>query len=201
MKHYINIYFLLASFFSYSQNNYPIQTILKGDSVVILNIDQYRDIEIMSENQKSRIRYMKSQIEYFNKVKDSLDIERVEKIDSLSILNKLVENNLSNYDSLQNKIKLIESFLYESAIDNSYLYYSYTDSTIMLIDMSSYIFIGNKKTGNFALVRRGFASEDIDFKKYNRLYPQEPESGWELYYKEKWRPVVIPFPYKIKNKE
>jgi hypothetical protein len=70
-----------------------------------MNIDQYQDIEIMSENQKSRIRYMKSQIEYFNKVKDSLDIELVEKIDSLSILNKLVENNLSNYDSLQNKIK------------------------------------------------------------------------------------------------
>jgi hypothetical protein len=142
---------------------------------------------------------MKSQIEYFNKVKDSLDIELVEKIDSLSILNKLVENNLSNYDSLQNKIKSIESFLYESAVDNAYLYYSYTDSTIMLIDMSSYIFIGNKRTGNFALVRRGFASEDIDFKKYNRLYPQEPEGGWELYYKEKWRPVVLTFPYKIKK--
>lgn len=199
MKYYIIIYFLLVSIFSYSQNNYPIQTILKGDSVVIMNIDQYQDIEIMSENQKSRIRYMKSQIEYFNKVKDSLDIELVEKIDSLSILNKLVENNLSNYDSLQNKIKSIESFLYESAVDNAYLYYSYTDSTIMLIDMSSYIFIGNKRTGNFALVRRGFASEDIDFKKYNRLYPQEPEGGWELYYKEKWRPVVLTFPYKIKK--
>jgi hypothetical protein len=59
--------------------------------------------------------------------------------------------------------------------------------------------IGNKRSGNFALVRIGTSYEDSESKNYNRLYPQEPELGWELYYKEKWRPVVIKFPYKIKK--
>jgi hypothetical protein len=41
-------------------------------------------------------------------------------------------------------------------------------------------------------------SQDSEWKKNNILYPQEPGIGWELNYKEKWRPVVVKYPYKIK---
>ena len=68
----------------------------------------------------------------------------------------------------------------------------------MSIDLSSYFFIGNRRTGNFSLVRRGPVSQDNEWKKCNILYPQEPGINWELNYKEKWRPVVTKYPYKIK---
>ena len=203
MKSYlVACYFTLMTFFaSYSQNNYPIKTILKGDSVIIMTTEQYQNLELISDNQKARIILMKSQIGNFSKMVDSLNNEIIIKADSLNTVNYLIKIKLSDYDSLSNKIKFIENFLYYTSIDNAYMYYSYTDSIIMLIDLSSYIFIGNKRTGNFSLVRRGTSDEDDEWKKFNRLYPQEPEFRWELYYKEKWRPAVLRFPYQIKQYE
>ena len=199
MKSYLIVcYFTVMSFFvSYSQNNYPIQTVLKGDSVIIMTTEQYQNLELISDNQKARIRSMKSQIDDLNKIFDTLNNEIAIKSDSLNEIKGIIEIKLSDYDSLTSRIKDVENFLYYTSIDNAYIYYSYTDSTIMLIDLSSYILIGNRRTGNFSLVRRGTSDEDAEWKKCNRLYPQEPKSGWELYYKKRCRPVVLKFPYQI----
>ena len=198
MKRTLALLFILISFFNLSQN-YPVQTILKGDSVVILTVQQYRDIELLLDNQRNRANDYKNDIEEQNKRIDSLTLVINDRDKYIDSLNTSLISNLSNYDSLQIRNNTIENWLYNASIDNTYLYYSYRDSTIMSIDLSSYMFIGNKRSGNFTLARRGTFYEDLEWKKYNREYPQEPELGWELYYREKWRPVVIKFPYKIRK--
>jgi len=54
------------------QNKYPIQTIFKGDSVVILSIKQSIDINKALETQKRIIREQTRKITLLNKVVDSL---------------------------------------------------------------------------------------------------------------------------------
>jgi hypothetical protein len=198
MKNTLFLLFTLISFLTLSQK-YPVQTILKGDSVVILTIQQYSDIELLLDNQRSRVSIYKNDITEQEEKIDSLICVINDKSNQIDTLNSVIIRKLSNYDSLQSRNNTIEHWLYEASVDNAYLYYSYKDSTIMSIDLSSYILIGNKRSGNFALVRIGTSYEDSESKNYNRLYPQEPDLGWELYYKEKWRPVVIKFPYKIKK--
>jgi hypothetical protein len=197
MKKIITILFMVILFPGLSQN-YPVQTKLKGDLVVIMTIEQYNDIELLLSNQRYRVNGYKEDISIQEKLIDSLTEvcnRRINKIDSLD---NMIKDKFYTYDSLQNKVNIIEKWLYTKSIDNSYIYYSYSDTTIMSIDLSSYIFIGNHRSGNFSLVRRGPVSEDPEWKKYNILYPQEPIKGWELYYRKKWRPVVIEYPYKIK---
>ena len=197
MKKTLIILFTLLSFSVYCQN-YPVQTLLKGDSVIVMTTEQYRNIELLLSNQRYRVNGYKEDILIQEKLIDSLtDVcdRRVYVIDSLD---NGIKRNFSSYDSLQTKVNTIEHWLYSTSIDNAYLYYSYSDSSIMSIDLSSYFFIGNRRTGNFSLVRKGPVSENSEWKKWNILYPQEPVTGWELYYREKWRPVIIKYPYKIK---
>lgn len=198
MKNILTLLFTLISFLTLSQN-YPVQTKLKGDSVVILTTEQYRDIELLLSNQRDRVNGYKNDQEisdYWISLQEK-EIDSLKNIvDSLDIV---VKTKLYNYDSLELKIKTIEDWLYNSAVDNAYLYYSHRDTTIMSIDLSGYALYGSKLSGSLTVVRRGFASEDEEWKKCNRLYPQEPDLNWQLKYREKWRPVVVEFPYKIKK--
>lgn len=198
MKNILNLLFTFITFLTLSQN-YPVQTKLKGDSVVILTTDQYRDIDLLLSNQRNRVDSYKNDISLQQKMIDSLKNELDKKTNIVDSLDLLVKVNSSNYDSLETKIKTIEDWLYNSAIDNAYLYYSHRDTTIMSIDLSGYTLYGSRMYGSFTVVRRGEASEDTEWKKWNRLYPQEPDLNWQLNYKEKWRPVVVEFPYKIKK--
>lgn len=198
MKRTLTLLFTIMSFFTLSQN-YPVQTILKGDSVVILTTQQYRDIELLLDNQRNRVSSYKNDITEQEKQIDSLTCVIDDKMKQIDTLNLVMSRKLSSYDSLQSRNTTIEHWLYEASVDNAYLYYSYRDSTIMSIDLSSYMLIGNRRSGNFSLARMGTTYQDSEWKNYNRLYPQEPDLGWELYYREKWRPVIIKFPYKIKK--
>jgi hypothetical protein len=64
--------FLLISLSSLSQTKYPIQTIFKGDSVVILTVKQSFDINKAIETQKRIIRDQNKKIVALNKTIDSL---------------------------------------------------------------------------------------------------------------------------------
>jgi hypothetical protein len=64
--------FLLTSLSSLSQTKYPIQTIFKGDSVVILTVKQSFDINKAIETQKRIIRDQNKKIVALNKTIDSL---------------------------------------------------------------------------------------------------------------------------------
>ncbi len=72
MRTLLLISFLLLSTTILSQNKYPIQTIFKGDSVVVLSIKQSIDINKAIETQKRIIREQTRKIALLNKVVDSL---------------------------------------------------------------------------------------------------------------------------------
>ena len=72
MKTLLTFIFLTISLFGFSQIKYPIQTIYKGDSVVILSIKQSIDINKVIEKQKKIIREQNKKIVALNKTIDSL---------------------------------------------------------------------------------------------------------------------------------
>lgn len=191
-----------------SQQNYPIQTILKGDSVVIYTIEQNDDIEILLANQRSRVAFYKNNITKQQAVIDSLNLEMIKQqtkqqavIDSIQAiaddLQFTLKNKFSNYDSLQQRYDSVSTWLYNTASSNAIIYYSYEKSTVVAIDLASYIIVGHKRTGNFSIARRGPVSDDVYWKNYNREQRDEPNEDWLTYYKEKWRPVTFQFPYLI----
>lgn len=191
-----------------SQQTYPIQTILKGDSVVIYTVEQNDDIEILLANQRSRVAFYKNNIAKQQAVIDSLNLVMVKQqakqqaiIDSMQHvaddLRFTLKNKFGNYDSLQQRYDSVNTWLYNTASSNAIIYYSYTNSTVMAIDLASYIIVGHKRTGNFSIARRGPVSDDPYWKNYNREIKDEPNADWLTYYKEKWRPVTFQFPYQI----
>jgi hypothetical protein len=196
-KTILSFFFSLLTFLSYSQNNYPVQTVLKGDSVVIYTVEQNNDIEFLLANQRNRVSYFKNNIAKQEKIIDSLNqlLQKQKLIyDSLQLA---INTHSSDYDSLSAKYHNTEKWLYNAAVDNAYIYYSFENSAVMAIDLTSYILIGYKRSGNFSIARRGPVSDDLYWKDHNRTCPDEPKSDWTLLYKKNWRPTVIQFPYQI----
>jgi hypothetical protein len=72
MKTLLTFIFLTISLLGFSQIKYPIQTIYKGDSVVIITIKQSFDINKAIETQKRIIRGQGKKIAELNKTIDSL---------------------------------------------------------------------------------------------------------------------------------
>ena len=72
MRTLLLLSFLLTSLLSFSQTKYPIQTIYKGDSVVILTVKQSFDINRAIDSQKRIIRDQNRKIVALNKTIDSL---------------------------------------------------------------------------------------------------------------------------------
>ena len=87
MKTLLTFIFLTISLFGFSQIKYPIQTIYRGDSVVILSVKQSVDINKAIETQRRIIREQGKKITSLNN-----------KIDSL---NNIVENIPNMLDSIK----------------------------------------------------------------------------------------------------
>jgi uncharacterized coiled-coil protein SlyX len=121
--------FVLFGMVSYSQTKYPIKTIFKGDSVVILTIQQSNNINKMIEkNSKSIKEYNVKIQEYESKIKE---LERVNNyqnayIDSLSnvILECWVNMDTIrfNADTLLKQYEELNLTVYEMAVGPTLLY-------------------------------------------------------------------------------
>jgi hypothetical protein len=200
LKNLLTIFFISIVSMGYSQPTYPIQTQLKGDSVVILTKKQSDNINLLIENQKIRIQKYKTEIKLVNdtntllindiKIKDSI----INHLDSLLI----VQNN--HYDSLISKIDTLENWILSLSIDNGYLYYSWQDSTVKVIDLSLYMLVSHKKTGNYSLITRGEATNIDYWKQMNLIKEESPEISWELNISPKYKPRIVLFPYKLTPK-
>lgn len=196
MRYLLIVIFLVSSYGSVAQNkNYPIQTIFKGDSVVIMSTDQFQSLNILIETQRSINQNYREDLINSEKKIDSLEDLRVKEglyLDSLL-------QSFRARDSVYIKLRTIESWLYSSAVDNAYIYYSWKDSTIKRVDLGAYEVYGNRTSGKLSFVRRGTNDQSAEWKWCNLRYPQEPEPGWELKYSEDIRPIVTNFPYTFKN--
>jgi hypothetical protein len=120
----------------YSQPTYPIQTQLKGDSVVILTKKQSDNINLLIENQKIRIQKYKTEIKLVNDTNTTLINDIKIKDSVINRLDSLLYAQYNYYDSLISKIDTLENWILSSSIDNGYIYYSWQDSTVKVIDLS-----------------------------------------------------------------
>jgi len=196
MKKLLLIILLLVTHLTSAQK-YPVKTKLKNDSVVILTTDQYEVMQTLLENQKQRVvNYKKDVLKKDKEIEIFVNV-LIRKNFMIDSLYTELKNKNSIYDSLKIKLDTVEKWIYNSSIDNTYLYYSYREQQVIGIDFGSYILIGNRRTGNFNIVRRAPIEEDEKWKNHNRLYSDEPPENWDTFYKKIWKPTLIKFPYKL----
>ena len=196
----LTIIFLIISGVGYSQPTYPIQTVLKGDSVVILTKKQSKEIDVLIGNQKTRIQKYKTEIKNLTDTNYVLKQDIQTKDSVIDSLNNMIFSINYGYDSLINRIDTLESWILMSSIDNGYLYYSWQDSTIKVIDLSLYMLISHKKTGNYSLIARDEVMNINLWKERNLIKQESPEIGWELNASPKYKPRIVLFPYKLTPK-
>ena len=186
--------------FGYSQPSYPIQTVLKGDSVVILTKKQSDEIDLLIDNQKLRIQKYKTEIKKLTDTNYILKKDFLIKDSIIDSLNNVISNANYEYDSLNNKINTLEDWILSSSIDNGYIYYSWQDSTIKVIDLSLYMLIVNKNSANYSLIVRDEVMNINLWKEKNLINKESPEIGWELNISPKYKPRIVLFPYKLTPK-
>lgn len=115
-----------------AQNSYPIKTIFKGDSVVILTIDQSEEInKILDLNNKQASYYKAKSLEYELKI-DSLK--------SVALgLNSRIESLVVERDSALKSSDDILDSLWTWSLGPSLLYSQYPDDTTMyILDLTRY---------------------------------------------------------------
>jgi len=107
MRKLLLVFFLLMSFIGYSQ--YPIKTIFKGDSVIILTIEQSNKINSMIDKKVAEVREIK---------KRELKLKVAN--DSLTEINKLLtESDAKLQQLISEQNQLIDS-IYGFLIDTNF---------------------------------------------------------------------------------
>ena len=187
MKKLLLIIFMLMSFVGYTQ--YPIKTIFKGDSVIILTIEQSEKINEMldrtSKSVKESNKKTKEYEEQINKMTLVLS-EQNAYIDSLS--NLLLQKWVCNED--------IYDSIWTWALGPSILYTLYPDdSTVYVMDLSHYYM----ETNDFGITM--VRMTDKDYKKYQLFiskYGLSEEAFWQFRNEMKVRKISD---YEMKGKK
>ena len=164
----------------FSQSNYPLQTVINGDSVVILTKGQADTINDIFESQKQKIADARQLIAF----KDSL----LRCKDSLLNATNFA---LVRYDSLNAEyintlmfLDYVESWVYDRAKEGSFLYYSYDSTCIEAIDLSDYEVRKNDYTGAIFFYR--ITDTPFIHKKKNDSF----RKGWEQEITKTNRPKI-----------
>ena len=159
-----------------SQSRYPLQTVINGDSVVILTKGQADTINDIFESQKKKIADTKQLIDF----KDSLLRHQDSLLGCKDSLLVATNFALVRYDSLKAEyintlvfLDYIESWIYDRAKEGSWLYYSYDSTCIEAIDLSEYEVRKNDYTGSIFFYR--LTDTPFIHKKKNDSF----RKGWE----------------------
>ena len=160
-----------------SQSNYPIQTIINGDTVVILTKSQADEINVIFESQKSKIDTLKKQLVSSRAQNKELNSQ----VNTLTLL----------YDSVIKRLDTLDHWLYWAAIDNVWLYYSYEDSSIMALDLTFYQMDLDPSTGNMFFINTPKEYRSEDYINKQRDKKESPHLKWECTIPENVRPKVV----------
>jgi hypothetical protein len=152
---------------SFSQSRYPLQTVIDGDSVVILTKAQADTINAIFETQKIKIANFKQDA----KVKDSIILLR----DTLLFYyaqryteyKTIIETQIIRED----KLDTIRGWLIDRAKENSWIYYSYLNNEVVAVDLSDYVVRKDDYTGDIMFYKRTDDCPNDDNQK-------EPPVGW-----------------------
>jgi hypothetical protein len=161
-----------------AQSRYPLQTVFKGEEVVILTKKQADDINIVFEKQKQEILQLKIQYQHISNINDSLDS---------------IQKSYSNfYVEKLKRLESLENIIYWAAVDGTWIYYSYIDSTIKLVDLSYYFVELDDNNANIMFIN---TPEEYRIHKVSER-EESPPLQWEYRFPEAIRPRVYSLPKK-----
>jgi hypothetical protein len=166
MRTIITLIFLMFSFVSLGQLKYPIQTIYKGDSVVILTIKQSFDINKGIETQRKIIREQNRKIQAQNRKIDSLT-------NTITKLNSAVDSIQYIADTTYKWADEINLVLFEMAAGPSLVYTIPPYNSIYFINLDDYNMFSIDYGETIQLVR--MTPKEYDYwnklkKQYNQEY-------------------------------
>ena len=166
----------------FSQSNYPLKTVIKGDSVVILTVKQADDINAIFESQKARIAAFKKDIitrDSIIAIRDTLLIEK----------ERVIVKHEFDYE-IARRLDVLEDWMLSAAVNGTWVYYSWKDSVIYSVDLSQYLVKKDDMTGDIFFYR----CEDIldPYKEH-----EEPHKGWNMDIIKPKRPKVTQVPIKL----
>ena len=154
---------------NFSQSRYPLQTVINGDSVVILTKEQADTINAIFENQKTKIANFKTEV----KRKDSIIAIR----DTVLLFYNQQIVQYRNVIDLQivreDKLDTIRGWLMQRAVEGSWVYYSYINNEIVAVDLSDYLVRKDDYTGDIMFYKR---TDDCP----NNNKEKEPPIGWHM---------------------
>lgn len=154
----------------FSQSRYPLQTIIEGDSVVILTKAQADTINAIFDSQKLKIAKLKSE----TKTKDSIIAIR----DTLLVFytNRVVEYRTIVDDQIfkDDKLDTVLNWLYKRSTEGAWIYYSYIDQQVVAVDLSNYVVRKDDFTGDLLFYR---IKEDCPIDNKDQ---KEPNKGWQF---------------------
>ena len=165
-----------------SQSNYPLKTVIKGDSVVILTVQQADDINNIFESQKAKIAAFK---------KDLITKDSIIAILDTIILEKervIIEHVFD--DQIAQRLDMLEAWLLDASINNVWIYYSWDDSTIYAVDLHQYYVQKDNANGDLY-----FYKCPTPFDPYEKK--ENPLKGWERAIVKSERPKVTKVPIKL----
>ena len=166
----------------FSQSNYPLKTVIKGDSVVILTVKQADDINTIFERQKSTIASLRLDIKYRDSLLAIKEIELVEKT-------KVIDNFV--FDTvIAKRLDIIEHWLLDAGINSTWIYYSWKDTMLYAVDLSQYYVQKDDFTGDLYFWRCPTLVSPYE-------KPEEPPKGWETDIVKPRRPKVTQVPIKM----
>jgi len=152
---------------SFSQSRYPLQTVIDGDSVVILTKAQADTINAIFDSQRAKIAQFKQE----TKVKDSIislrDTMLIFYTSRYTEYKTIIETQIIRED----KLDTIRGWLLERAKEGSWVYYSYLNDEIVAVDLSDYIVRKDDFTGDLLFYKRTEECPDDNKQK-------EPPLGW-----------------------
>ena len=170
------------------QSKYPLKTIIKGDSVVIVKVEQADEINVIFERQKKQIQDLKDTIVGLKK--------NVITRDSVIFYMTEIQQEKEDFDSsIAQRLDLIENWLYYSSIEGAWLYYSYQDSLIYRVDLSNYKVRKDNNTGDLYFYwcedydKDNMVDEFIDLK-------ESPTMNWQKEIRRSRRPKIEIVPIK-----
>lgn len=167
----ILILFISLIFSVYAYSQYPIQTIFKGDSVVILTIKQSSDINFLIDKQSILVKNLQEQIKVLNEKLETTNKELATK-DSIS----------THYKSLSDSVGKENTALMDSiwnwSLGPSLIYSQYPDdSTMYILDLTRYYLT----TDDFGIFMPRMPDREFDkYVKYLKELKQNPPSFREF---------------------
>ena len=166
----------------FSQSPYPLKTVIKGDSVVILTVAQADEINKIFDNQKAKIALLRKELEIRDSliaVKDTLLIEKIRVIDNFT------------YDTvIAKRLDIIEHWLLDAGINSTWIYYSWKDTMLYAVDLSQYYVQKDDYTGDLYFYR--CPMQVLPYENH-----EEPPKGWETDIVKPRRPRVTQVPIKM----